>query len=444
MPEAAGNSLTPFLQTARQLGIVQYDDRRLVRHPNPVSCRESLRGYILRLAECNGYPSPWAIFTRAGMKQYEARGTAFNLEKLAQVSNRRIVELQEIAYSTPGRERSYQILGWDLPPTEFNFGSPRICPHCVSGIGIIEAIWDLDLMVGCPVHGYYALTNCPQCKCAVEWYRPGLIVCACGAELTNEEGLVLDPGPWALLEIVRNRTLRLLQFPDNIGFPPELYHLDLRTLLSLIRTVGSCKSGISVESVRGSSQIQIVSCAARVFSHWPENFFALLADLQRRPAPSPYDVRQHFAPLYNALLKEKSLGQRPALRFLQVAFLDFISNHQSIRAGDPRLLNHLEAPPNARFVTRAAFAQALHVNPRTVTRLMGPKPVQGRRAPFSFVIDSAGFAKPEAISGRVLPLRQAAALLSCPVSVFEAFTRTGLFVSNHRHMLRVRGRVKTR
>lgn len=58
----------------------------LVRHPAPQPT-EGLRGYVLRLAQDNGYRSPWNVFCLAGMKQHEARDTRIRIGKLAKVCN---------------------------------------------------------------------------------------------------------------------------------------------------------------------------------------------------------------------------------------------------------------------------------------------------------------------------------------------------------------------
>jgi hypothetical protein len=58
----------------------------LVRHPAPYPT-ESLVGYVLRLAEENGYTSPWSVYNLASLKQNEIRTTGFKLEKLEPVIN---------------------------------------------------------------------------------------------------------------------------------------------------------------------------------------------------------------------------------------------------------------------------------------------------------------------------------------------------------------------
>lgn len=83
----------------------------LTRHPQPYSWRESLRGYALRLTEGNGYKSPWNVYARAGLMQYEVRGAGFNVEKLALICNCSPLCLQTIAYKDPARAHVHSLLG---------------------------------------------------------------------------------------------------------------------------------------------------------------------------------------------------------------------------------------------------------------------------------------------------------------------------------------------
>ena len=77
----------------------------LVRHPAPYPT-ESLVGYVLRLAEENGYASPWSVYSLAGLKQNEIRTSGFKLEKLAAIINRPASELESIGFSAPRKSAS--------------------------------------------------------------------------------------------------------------------------------------------------------------------------------------------------------------------------------------------------------------------------------------------------------------------------------------------------
>jgi hypothetical protein len=157
----------------------------LVRHPAPY-LTESLIGYVLRLAEENGYDSPWSVFSLAGLKQNEIRTSGFKLEKLAAIINRPVCELESIGFSSPPKQpRWARLLRNSLVPTDLNIVDPGLCPRCVADKGFIEAHWHLTLMVGCPVHECMTASFCPKCRKRLRLFRLGLLECACGGNLMD-------------------------------------------------------------------------------------------------------------------------------------------------------------------------------------------------------------------------------------------------------------------
>lgn len=77
----------------------------LVRHPSAYKT-ESLMGYLLRLSEVNGYPTPWGLCQFAGLKQNEFRSSGMSVKNLAAVANLGPSDLEPIEYtSPPGRPR---------------------------------------------------------------------------------------------------------------------------------------------------------------------------------------------------------------------------------------------------------------------------------------------------------------------------------------------------
>jgi hypothetical protein len=117
----------------------------LVRHPAPYPT-ESLVGYVLRLAEENGYNSPWSVYNLAGLKQNEIWTTGFKLAKLAAIINRPASELDHIRFSAPvNQPRWARLLRHCLVPTDLNIVNPGLCPRCVADKGFIEAHWHLTL-----------------------------------------------------------------------------------------------------------------------------------------------------------------------------------------------------------------------------------------------------------------------------------------------------------
>jgi hypothetical protein len=187
----------------RKTGVKSMQDvRPLPRHPDPRPT-EGLWGYMLRVSRANGFRSPWGVSERAGMEQHEARGAAINVTKLAAVTSKDRARLQSIEYLSATEKRSYLLLGHRVPRTALALESPHICPACVSGVGFIEAHWDLAIMTGCSVHLCRAAWRCTSCGGRLRWFRPDPLRCECGAKIESVCGTPILAEEVDLLQVIR-------------------------------------------------------------------------------------------------------------------------------------------------------------------------------------------------------------------------------------------------
>ena len=237
----------------------------LVRHPPPFPT-ESLVGHVLRLAEENGYDSPWSVYRLAGLKQNEIRSSGFKLEKLAAIINRPSSELESIGYSAPlNQPRWARLLGHSLVPTDLNIVNPGLCPRCVAEKGFIEAHWHLALMVGCPIHQCMPQL-CPKCGKRVRLFRRGLLECGCDGNLMECMLPPLSKADAALLAIIRRKVLGLPANDENpLSLPrDQLMAMNLRSMLHIVRALGRHRliadGSTSVKDERSSSRLPHASC----------------------------------------------------------------------------------------------------------------------------------------------------------------------------------------
>ena len=71
---------------------------KLARHPRSTST-ESLPGYVLRLSEANGHPSPRRLFRLAGMIANESSFRKVRMLKLASIANLPTLDLKQLAFT---------------------------------------------------------------------------------------------------------------------------------------------------------------------------------------------------------------------------------------------------------------------------------------------------------------------------------------------------------
>lgn len=409
----------------------------LVRHPPPYPT-ESLVGYVLRLAEENGYFSPWSVYRLAGLKQNEVRSTGFKLDKLAAIINRPMSELDTIGFSTPpNKPRWARLLGNCLIPSDLKISNPGICTLCIAEKGFIEAHWHLTLMVGCPVHERMPAMHCPKCGKRLRMFRRGLLECACGGDLLESNLPSITKADAALLNIIRRRVLGIQANDENpLSLPQnQLMAMNLRSLLLVVRTLGKHRL-IADGFKRQKDERQLLPASARVLLDWPKNFIALLLDLGKRLRPGGQGgVRKQFEPIYGALFKNRAINPSEQTDFLRVAFLEFAENHWGRGYVDPKLLKHARGKINSRFVTQSEFAARAGINILTASRLLEDNKIPSRRVQCGkserILVDLSHNVIPPTCPGNIYRERDAARRLGFSVRVLRALKDGDIFEFNH-------------
>ena len=247
----------------------------LTRHSSP-GPTESLWGYFLQLTEKNGLPSPGRIAKQAGYTAFGVRSARLSASSLAEITGHR-QKLRKIQYY--GAPRGYsKILGQRVPCNELLWGASRVCPFCIDEKGIVEAHFDLELMVACPVHRCVLLDRCWNCKQVLKWYRPGMLICVCGADLRKHQNSpkLIDQQSCELLEIIRRRVLKVGTSQAGWSTLPEsdLLKLELRQLLFLLRKLGklwAMKIGCPLAQLSPS---RTITYAAAVLTECKRGFLA--------------------------------------------------------------------------------------------------------------------------------------------------------------------------
>jgi TniQ len=406
----------------------------LVRHPRPHPT-ESLFGYILRLAEENGYPTPNCILGLLGNRYRGFWSRRIPLSKLAKVAHRDLCELERIAYCF-SESKHYVILGHPVPCGELRrLGKVSLCTGCVRSVGFIEAHWDLELMTGCPVHRSLPLSRCPKCHLHLRWMRPGQLECSCGAMLGRVDGPTLPDNEAELLDIIRCKVLRLPVSPESsTGMPiSELSALSLAGLLSLMRTLA--KFHLQLKSRQQLDDPHtVVTAAAHVLRSFPDNFHKLLWTIGEQSVSKQCSrsVKSQFSDIYFAIFYRFRAGDPPETRdFLASAFLDFAINHWRRGVIHPTLQHRLQKNFPKRFITRKEFGQRFGLGRMTASRVLATKNIPTitirTRQTTRTLIDLEQLKEPPMIPGKIYRLRTAAAAIGVSMKALTSLLKSGHF-----------------
>lgn len=152
---------------------------------------ESTMGYLLRLANANGFD---------GLPKFKAAiGKLIPCHDLRQITKSDLAEITGYeehdlwphigSYYMPGKHTYFFRFARDeqpfLPKESMNFMTPRVCPLCVSENKYLSHCWDHGLTVHCTKHDLLLQDQCPSCREYLTWSRPYLLQCNCGFELSS-------------------------------------------------------------------------------------------------------------------------------------------------------------------------------------------------------------------------------------------------------------------
>jgi len=257
----------------------------LVRTPAPHN-DESLLGYMLRVSEENGYQSPVDIARLAGMSAQHIKSRHLPVRKLAPIVGLDSQDLDRYSYlSDPADPASrlklnHHDLGQRAQVHHLG-GAARICPLCIEEDGFIDSFWDLAISIACPRHSLKALFNCHSCNSQIEWARPGLLFCKCGAKYSQAPMEKADIATVELMQIVYAKThdKSILGLKQKSRFPLEKFEdIGLGQFLHMLRTFAFLSNGYQKAALLGEYEYltNIVECFNSIFSNWPNGFISYL------------------------------------------------------------------------------------------------------------------------------------------------------------------------
>ena len=156
-------------------------------------CRpdEVLPGYLLRLAEANGYESIAALLRAAGIN---IRGLNTGYSSKLRTDADALANLGRMAFGDPGHLSRHAATPLDGPALflrECRVDSDamlheraQICPQCLAEHGYISEELELAPVTVCSTHKVLLVDECPDCGHPLDWKRSSLMACGqCGADL---------------------------------------------------------------------------------------------------------------------------------------------------------------------------------------------------------------------------------------------------------------------
>lgn len=309
----------------------------LVATPVP-DRRETAIGYVMRLAQANGYHSPSAFLPKAGETQASVLGgSPRTLHALTGMS----LEWAE-RLAIDKAPRGYKVLGHAVAPRDLRVDLHRICPLCVERDGILDASWHLACVTHCATHGIALAERCDSCGSGLRLSRPSVAICRCERVVRNVGHSVCSPELQTLMQALRARLYgdkRIAPSPRGL---PYFDHLDLPTLIAVVR---SLHDYLSIQRKKPSHgrvlAADLVEVVAQAMHAFKDGLLSVQAVLHRDCASPPAaDPRRQSAFDW---YYDRTFGLR------SVPELSFIGNtiYSTVRGGSDKFSRPTQAPKEA-------------------------------------------------------------------------------------------------
>jgi hypothetical protein len=382
------------------------------------------------------------MLASAGMTSGEMCASIPPLEKLYPLYARDAKEFESMGYQRKWEDRrtkNVKLLQHKIPSIYMATKRSKICPECIVEIGHVEAYWDLKYAIACPIHCREAIQKCEECGDLLNPFRPGLLTCACGADLSKQKGAEVEHIPTlGLLSLVRSKLLGL-PFEEEllnkkIGFPVKhLKNMSFETLLGIIgRLEGHSPHTTRYESpkLKNTPVPVVLSRAAEGLSNWPNGLHEYLKRLNSEGETKQcYSLRMQFKPFYDAFFKS-GLPVNEVM-FVKKAFVTF----GEVVWKNAYISPKLNSGEDQHYVGIYGLANKLGVNTSTARCLLVENSIPSVQISMNGVTRQLyDISQPlpfELVEGETHTLRSAAKYLELPVSVLKVLREQNVFNIKH-------------
>lgn len=413
----------------------------LVRTPSPFA-NESLLGFVLRVSESNGYNTPWHILRLAGIDQGQMQTAGFPVDRFAKILGYSSDALYRQAYWTNTDGGNFKILGHSLGQSLHNaplrLNLPAFCPHCVEETGHIDGFWDLRAAIACPIHHCPPVRHCPSCEKPLRWFRPGLLLCSCGAHLSRAPSIAVDTSVIELMKVVQSKLHGepLEGLPNECRFPLDLLEsLPFLALLQILESLGRYQLYAQGEPTEGIPTA--IAAAVAPLRDWPNGYHRFLTQLGKQLSeemPAAIGLRGQFRPFYEEMFKNRAFAENT--QFLRNEFVAFGLQHWGEAVADKKLLRTPASQAEQRFISKSEYARRYGLWKPTMDRMIADGSIVTRKVfagKGTRVVVDLENSKTPANSTGIVTIRDAAKHLGLPVSVLRHLRDIGVFQTKPRN-----------
>ncbi|MGZ5434545.1 MAG: TniQ family protein [Pyrinomonadaceae bacterium] len=251
---------------------------------------ESYLGFLVRLADINGYDTPRWILKESNLSSDADFPCVLlthqkpNYERLASLTGLTVEQLGALTYQAADKHHvnifSYQVRPFLLRPQW-----PRICVACIRESAYCRKQWDFSAVTACPLHRVMLLERCPKCKRPITWFRSRVSHCPCGADWIGVKTKELPESECVVSRLIYE-AFELIPKRQDQRHNNLLHNVDLHSLVTALSLMISLREGPTdttgkfVFPKRPTSEIhRKLFRAYCVFDSWPIDFRKFIDEL---------------------------------------------------------------------------------------------------------------------------------------------------------------------
>lgn len=165
----------------------------------PIKTGESLPGYLLRLAEANGYAGIRHLLLATDLWE-STSGYSFRLRTRPEL----LTTLGRMAIGDPRhlenhdakelkKSAAFIFRGCTIDTDAILHDRAQVCPLCLGEDGIVKEEFELATVTVCSTHRVQLIDECPACRHPLDWKRSHLMACErCGADFRSNTVIAVD------------------------------------------------------------------------------------------------------------------------------------------------------------------------------------------------------------------------------------------------------------
>ena len=404
---------------------------------------ESQKGFLQRVAERNGYPSPNFYLRYLGICEKRQLMVNSDIDLLAKGLNCKDIDLERIHFKKSSidsaRSRKIQLLGHDITLTHLNMKEVKICPLCIKETGFISLFGHIKMAIGCPKHNVVLIEKCNDCGKSIKANSGELLQCKCGSDFSKYELENTNNNLNMMMKVLWKKLhydpLDTGEF-NNIGFPIEHFsRISLNALLGIIfRLIKQLVDDSVLNTLSISNERDKIVTVCDSFAHWPNNFRGFLLSIISPKLDDFNDKSLQQIHKISSTIFKPSIPE-DEVEFLKEAsketYKHFLSSEKDIKEYEIRRFFGFEhSETNSYYSTLEQVSNILNVIPSMARKMVKLGVIKEHSYSFRGKINSfysITSETPRTKPGDGLTVSKAAKIIGIAVSVLKILRANGIY-----------------